>query len=395
MTNDSLLKNIDLKGFEMSENSKTSLIQKMVATLLSLLLFFLVLPATFTFPIELVFFNKDYYYQKIQDQNINEILRPLVVKIFVDQVMSEKNGYVLPNIFSNTDVIENAMISIITDEWLNEELENMVDQSMNYLNFQSPKNIIEIDITPVKNKALSQSLTISDSIFNSLPYCSKQEESIFQEELLSIIDIPACRPGAAFNEMSKTLINRAVEDFINMTPNRYTIGFLNFLNTGNNIPENQNYFYLYTVVRWVLRLLPIFSLSVLLLIVIALKNDKTLMFKWIGKLLIVISVVNLVILVVTIIGFDQISALLFNVLLSQFVTNWGEVFFVIFRNVGIQTLLWVALTNILLFLIGVLFRVRSRWVKKEKAPDYEYEDVIETKKEMLSTMEDDDAEIAD
>ena len=374
----------------MNENTKTTVLQKLIAILLSMLFLLILLPSTITVPLELVLFDNENYYDSLEERQLLGKAKELVAKIFVDNLYAEKEGYILPAVFINSDALKQAFVDIIPDEWVKSQLHNIIDSSIAYFNFRSPLAEITIDISTIKSEALVQSSMISNAIYNSLPYCNKQQEQIFQKNEIGILDIPACKPEEIHEDTSRILIKQTTEDFINAIPNIYLVGSFDLGAIQYDTSIFSNFFYEYTITRWLIRLLPVFALILLISIALILKTDKKLMINWISKLLSFFSIINLIVLLIVLIGFDQFSAILFESLLSKFISNWGAIVFTIFRNVGMQSILWIAMINTSLLLLGILMFFLSRMIKATKNEEQEqisFDDVLEAKKELIENKE--------
>jgi hypothetical protein len=218
---------------------------------------------------------------------------------------------------------------------------------------------LKLDIGQFKSDLILKSEQIASDYLSTLSRCKTAIE-----ENLKVYDIeklPPCKPS---DKLIKSIQNPTaiyVEDLINRLPENASLtGALPF-----NRTIVDQYFYFYSIGRWVLRLLPIVAISLLIFIAFLLQDEKKVMLQWIGRLLVFTSGFGLIGLVVLLIGFDQFVVLLLNRYLNNFIEGFGILLLSLAQQVGYQTLVWVIISFAAVFTFGFFLLVINRFSKSK------------------------------
>jgi hypothetical protein len=236
-----------------------------------------------------------------------------------------------------------------------------IDQIMDYLNFRLPTNAMNIEIGSLKSELFLNSQNIADNYLNSLVNCS---ENAFREVGLesTVFELPPCKPDRSQMPRFVEITSSYLEDLFNQLPSRFSIAKATAL---NNNPTNR-FFYSYSLGRWALRLLPLLTLTLLILIAVLLKRERSVMLRWIGRLLVFTSAFTLILLVIVLIGFDQLIALIVNRFLGNLIEGFDVLLLGFIQEVGYQTIVWVIVSVIVTLGFGLFLSLMANVLKPKK-----------------------------
>lgn len=338
--------------------NRVSFINRILAFLLSALAALTLLISHFTFPVELILFNNQSYSPVIENEEFNERYPEIISDILTGQFYTLKIVGALPEILSNQDAFRNTLKSFIPDEWSKTTFTAFVDQMLKFLNFQIPTHSMNIELGELKSELILNSKGITGKYISSLSNCSSQSLSSL-EDGASVFELPPCKPGQS--EMSKFVDPTSVyvEDLFNRLPSK--------LSTSNIAAIDDSttnvYFYYFSIARWVLRLMPLLTITLLILIAVALRNQRDLMLRWVGRLLVVTSATALVGLVIVLIGFDQLVSMLINQFLGNLIEGFGVLLLGFIQEIGYQTLVWVVISIIATVAFGLFLTLMAKLFK--------------------------------
>jgi uncharacterized membrane protein len=158
------------------------------------------------------------------------------------------------------------------------------------------------------------------------------------------------------------MTSRYLEDLFNQLPSRFSTAKATAIN--NSLTDK--YFYSYSIGRWMLRLLPLLTLSLLILIAVLLKKEQSLMLRWISRILVYTSAFTLILLVVVLIGFDQLIALMVNRFLGNLIEGFDVLLLGFIQEVGYRTIVWVIVSVIITLGFGLFLSLMSNIFKPKK-----------------------------
>jgi len=355
-------------------DKKIPIQNRVFALILSLLFSLTLIISMFSLPFELVMFDHQSYIPFLEkDENL--LRYPEVIsQVLVSEFTKGSVSTVLPKIFSNKDGLRSSFEKNISQEWSLIVFNELSNQMLDYLNFQTPNLSLNLDIGQLKSDLILKSEQIATDYLSTLTRCTAVVEENFSENIkvTDIDQLPPCKPSG---NLIKSFLNPTaiyIEDLINRLPENASLtGALPFDRT--NIDQ---YFYFYSIGRWALRLLPIFALILLIIIALLLQAEKRVMLKWIGRLLVFSSGLGLIGLVVILIGFDQFIVLLLNRHLNNFIESFGILLLGLVQEVGYMTLIWVIISFAAVFVFGLFLLFVNRFLKPkvESYQDAPYED---------------------
>jgi len=371
------------------------LINKVLAGLLSIILFFVLFLSLYTLPAELVLFNNQSYYQILETPDNIQQMQNVITEIVSKRFNEIEVGYVLPPIFSNPAIIDQISKNLTTEKWIKGELKSITDQVLAFLNFRTPYNKVEVDLTEIKQNALNASDSIAADILSLLPHCKPSDLKQLENNQLSIVDIPACRPPSSLEPEILPVIEWAIEDFAASLPSSFEFVSLFSKQEASGVSQLSINFYYYSISRWVFRLLPIIAILFLSFIAILLKNSRTVMLRWCGRLLFITSVVSLLEIVIVLVGLEQVTSMLLDSLLINISARLGALLLSVAQEVFFQTFVWTAVLNVVVLVFGISLTLiagtkktdmqeeLSEIGREEKEPESDFEDVLELKKKTL------------
>jgi len=360
--------------------NRVNLINRLIAFLLSVITAIALFVSHFTFPAELVLFNNQSYYPVIENEEYSANYPKIISEILISQFYGTKIAGDMPSILSNQDAFGSAIKSFIPDEWSKRTLKYFIDQVFDYFNFRIPNQSLKIELGGLKTGLILNSKNLSEKYINSLNNCSAQNEAQLDEIELTVFDLPPCKPEQNLMISFVNLTSRYLEDLFNRLPSSFSTSNIAPINT-----DTSDYiFYFYSIARWALRLMPLLTISILILIAVLLRKQRDLMLRWIGRLLVITSAISLIGLVIILIGFDQFIALLTKRLLGNLIEGFGVLLLGLIQEVGYQTLVWVVISAVaalgfgfFLLLMGRIFKPKdvSQLVDEEESFDLVSEDI--------------------
>ncbi|HUV15453.1 MAG TPA: hypothetical protein VMW28_02690 [Pelolinea sp.] len=360
--------------------NRVNLINRLIAFLLSVITAIALFVSHFTFPAELVLFNNQSYYPVIENEEYSANYPKIISEILISQFYGTKIAGDMPSILSNQDAFGSAIKSFIPDEWSKRTLKYFIDQVFDYFNFRIPNQSLKIELGGLKTGLILNSKNLSEKYINSLNNCSAQNEAQLDEIELTVFELLPCKPEQNLMISFVNLTSRYLEDLFNRLPSSFSTSNIAPINT-----DTSDYiFYFYSIARWALRLMPLLTISILILIAVLLRKQRDLMLRWIGRLLVITSAISLIGLVIILIGFDQFIALLTNRLLGNLIEGFGVLLLGLIQEVGYQTLVWVVISAVaalgfgfFLLLMGRIFKPKdvSQLVDEEESFDLVSEDI--------------------
>jgi hypothetical protein len=340
------------------DNHKVGLGKKTVAFLLSLLAAIALIFSFFTFPIELVLLNPQSYRLVILEEKYSEHYPEIITNVLVSQLYDLRIAGNLPDLLSNQDAFQSVLVSQLPMDWVDETMSNLVLQTIDYLNFRLPSNSLSVELNTLKSEMFLKSNDIAQGYINSLPNCS-QHNKIAPGPATTIFDLPPCKPERPLESKYFEITSKYLEDIFNQLPSNFSITRLSALNE----KAGDRFFYGYSISSWILRLIPLITLLLLIGIARLLVKNKTLMIRWVGRVLVFTSSICLVMLVVILIGYDQFIALIFNRTLNNLIPGFDVLLLGIIQSIGYQTLVWVVISITISMIFGISLLLISKFIK--------------------------------
>lgn len=343
------------------DHQKVRFSNRILAIFLSFIAAFALIISLFTFPLELVLFNGQSYVPVIEDEEFTGLYPEIITNLLISQFYEVKVAGSLPGILSNQDAFKSVLSDFVPVDWSKETMIAFIGQIMDYLNFRLPTNAMKIEIGGLKSELFLNSQNIAENYINSLVNCSENAiNELVQED--TVFDLPPCKPDRSYLPMFVELTSKYLEDLFNQLPSRFSTANATAIN--NNLTDS--YFYSYSVGRWVLRLLPLLTLTLLILIAVLLKREHAVMLRWIGRLLVITSAITLILLVIVLIGFDQLIALLVNRFMGSLIEGFDVLLLGFIQEVGYRTVVWVIVSVIITLGFGFFLSFMANVFKPKK-----------------------------
>lgn len=343
------------------DHQKIRFSNRILAVLLSIIAAIALIFSQFTFPLELVLFNGQSYVPVIEKEEFTGRYPEIITNMLISQFYDVKVAGELPSMLSNQDAFRNVLKDFVPIDWSKEVMFSFIDQIMDYLNFRLPTNAMNIEIGGLKSELILKSQDIAEKYINSLVNC---RDDAFQDTIreATAFSLPPCKPDRSLMPRVVEINSRYLEDLFNQLPSRFSTAKA----TAVDDSLTDRIFYYYSIGRWKLRLLPLLTLSLLILIAVLLKREHSAMLRWIGRLLVVTSAFTLILLVVVLIGFDQLIALMVNRFLGYLIEGFDVLLLGFIQEVGYRTIVWVIVSVIITLGFGLFLSLMANVFKPKK-----------------------------
>jgi len=332
----------------------------------------------FALPVELKLFTPQSYSSLVQREEYAQVLPDIISEALVFQAaLSSQSNQI--DLIANKDTISSIISSNIPAELVQSTFDSVIGQMFSFFNFKIPTSDLTVNITELKSSLAASSSKIAEEFLATLPNCQDNAlEGINLDSSLTVKDLPFCKPSGKNLEQFESIWGMAFEDMFNQLPS--SISMASVISPDKDLPDQ--YFNSYSIMRWGLRLLPILSILLLILIAVLLRNQKNVMLKWCGRLLTIVSGITLIALVILMIGFDQFVAMLLNPFLTNMISGFGSVLLGAVQDVGFQMLVWVIISALVVMGCGIILILAGRFVKPaassvpvEAQPEYLPEEI--------------------
>lgn len=343
------------------DQQKIGISNRLFALVLSIFTALTLIISQFTFPLELILFNGQSYAAVIENEEFTERYPEIITNMLVSQIYDVKVAGTLPPIMSNRDAFQSVLNDFVPEVWSKDTISTFMNQILDYLNFRLTTNAMNIELGGLKSDLILNSQDISVNYLNSLVNCS---ENAFQDtlQLVSVFELPPCKPDRSQMPRFVELSSKYLEDLFNQLPSRFSISDAASLEDSSY----NRFLYFYSVGRWILRLLPLLTLLLLILISALLKKEKPIMLRWVGRLLVITSAFTLILLIVALIGFDQIIAIMVNRFLGNLIEGFDVLLLGFIQEVGYLTMVWVIVSVIITLAFGFLLILMAKVFKPKK-----------------------------
>lgn len=335
---------------------------RIIAFVLSLLFVFSLFLSFFALPIEFILLSPPSYYGLAEKEGFGTSLPEAIAETLVFQ--SSLSSQLQPiNLITYKDSITPILASNIPPELVESAFSQLIDQTLAFLNFRIPTSDLEIPIVEFKSYFATASPKIATEFLATLPNCqAKDLDGVVFSAIQSARDLPQCKPMGKDLQKFEGIWAAAFQDAFNGLPSSLRIG--TFLPI--EAERSERYFSIYSFVRWGLRLLPILTILLIIGIALLLKKQSDVMWKWCGRLLILVSAITLIGLVVLMIGFDQFVAMMLNPFLKGMISGFGSILLRAVQVVGFQMLVWVVISALVVMAFGFMLIVAARAFKPGK-----------------------------
>ena len=357
---------------------KNSFWRKLIAFIFSVIVLGLVVPTIFSIPLEFVVMNADTYSDLIQDDEILTVGQEAFSAYIAQQLSQPADNQSIPVIFSDPELLADVIQPFVTKEWVSMRLTDVVSQLLEFLNFKQPHGILRVDLTALKENMLTQREIIIGNILANFAPCDDSEIKLLISGDLTISSIPRCNPPANIQDNVIQAISVYVEDYIYQLPQEYRLDIEQFIN-----PDTQNTVVNYSIARWTIRLLPVLTLVVLILLAVLLRKNGNEMRRWMGRLLVTAGVVSIILIIILLIGSEQFTAVFINQNLSSDQEAFASLLLMVLQAVTYRTLLWMGVIAIGILCIGLLILFFNKLGSKPKIKSEEIDEELTSSEDML------------
>ncbi len=233
-------------------------------------------PSFFVFPAETILFQPAPYQQQLAQQEIYTRLPFWLAEITVTNSSSTgQNALAL----MGKDALQSLYAQVLSPAWVKIQVNGLVTQLWDYLNFKTAKLTLLVDMRQVKT-TLSEGGpdSVEGRILRSWPACSPEQllklSGVLANGLINGSipqDLPLCQPQDSLLPAADTFMQMAFQAFANTIPDQ--VDLVDYFKSSPNFDQQQatwvRIFNEYKAARWTGRVLP-WTAFVLLVLVMAL-----------------------------------------------------------------------------------------------------------------------------
>jgi hypothetical protein len=344
---------------------KISIFNKILAILLSTLFFITSIISFFSLPLEMIFFNVDNVFLSLEDEKTQALVPAIVGELTGDVFYQSYPNGKIPTILKDEEEFKILISEYIPTDWASQIIHDFIEYSYEFINFKATESSLKLDISTLKRSIIENSQNISEDIINSKHTCPANQV----DTEMDIYELPNCRPDATSLKMMIQILEGHINNQFKKIPSKITIDYVFFWNEKGF----ENLFTSYNVIRWVIRLMPLVSIGLLILLSILLRKNRRLMLRWFGGLLTQSALVSLLGLIIFSIGFNQFTSITISKRIPGLIPGFDNLLLRIIQTVGYKTLTWTIAVSIFTLVFGLLILAISRVFKKDSLKKVEEE----------------------
>lgn len=364
---------------------KNSVWRKGFAFILSVLVVVIFIPSLFSIPLEFVIMNSETYAAIYEEETLVETGQEAFTSFIASTLTDPGENEIVPPIFNDAEKIGNVLQPYVTGEWVKEQLMSVTQQLLQFLNFQTPFGIVDVNLSALQESIATDQEKIVEDLYASYPACDEKDLQSLSSDAVNIIALPACDPPTEIKDEVTKIVSNYIEKYLFAIPQAYKINIEDSLR-GNA----QDTLLSYSIFRWTLRLLPIVLILLLIGIALLLRKNVKEMRTWMGKLLLTVSIISILAVLVLLIGSEQFTAVFINRVMTADAGAFGALLLRVLQSVTYRTLLWMGIISIGFLCAGLLILFLNR-EKKERMPEADLEEefveppeeIMQEKKELI------------
>ncbi len=364
---------------------KNTVWRKGFAFILSVLVVVIFIPSLFSIPLEFVIMNSETYAAIYEEETLVETGQEAFTSFIASTLTNPGENEIVPPIFDDTEKIGNVLQPYVTGEWVKEQLMSVTQQLLQFLNFQTPFGIVDVNLSALQESIATDQEKIVEDLYASYPACDEKDLQSLSSDAVNIIALPACDPPTEIKDDVTKIVSTYIEKYLFAIPQTYKINIEDSLR-GNA----QDTLLSYSIFRWTLRLLPIALILLLIGIALLLHKNVKEMRTWMGKLLLTVSIISILAVLVLLIGSEQFTAVFINRVMTADAGAFGALLLRVLQSVTYRTLLWMGIISIGFLCAGLLILFLNRG-KKERMPETDLEEefveppeeIMQEKKELI------------
>jgi hypothetical protein len=276
--------------------------RKVLGFAIAFLFIFFSVPALFLLPAETILFQPIPYINALQDQNIYQDIPAWLAGVAVNNGNNGSGGTQAKVLSSLGEPgYQNIFSVLMPQDWLKSQTDNLITNLWDYLNFKQTTLTLDIDLREVKTRFKgAQGQTIAKEIVSSWPACSP-------EQLLGIItqlaqgnnlaDIPLCQPPEMYLPLTYQLVQVSLSGFTGALPDQLNLMSVISVTTNGDPTQSsawQQTFQYYKLLRLGLRVLPVLSFILLLLLAIITFRSARTGWSWLGITILLTGIFGLI-----------------------------------------------------------------------------------------------------
>jgi hypothetical protein len=273
--------------------------RKVLGTAVAVLFIFVSIPALFVLPAEQILFQPEPYLRALQNQNIYQDMPAWLAG---EALNTGNNG--LGN--SQSKVLaglgeqgyQNIFSVLMPQDWLQSQTKALITHLWDYLNFKQDTLNLDVDLREVKTRfSGAQGQAISKEIVSSWPKCSMQQLLIIITQLgqgSNLADLPLCQPPQTYLPLTYQLVQMTLSGFTGALPDQLNLMSLSPVGDPTQSAAWQQDFQTYKLFRLGLRITPVVSLVLLLLMAIITFRSARTGLSWLGIAILLAGILGLV-----------------------------------------------------------------------------------------------------
>jgi hypothetical protein len=281
-----------------------SQVRRAILMVLAVILMFATIPSVFTIPSEAYLFRPDPYQQAIRNQQFFQSFPGWMAELVVEGDLQGMED--MPPALQNLqyEEYEQMLRAVLPPQWLAAEIDAVIEEFWEYMNFQTNQLSLVINLDEPKNRLVGPgSDVVVQTIMNTWPECTPTElQGILQDmETGAAGSMPLCRPPLEYRPAFVETVRSGLQIFSTMLPDR--ISLVELLEIVEETGEVRglrfsDLFDTYRTLRGVMRISPLIMAVLMLLIgLFAIGRPRAFLTGWGGPLLIG-GIVGMVIAVV-------------------------------------------------------------------------------------------------
>ncbi|MGD0003605.1 MAG: hypothetical protein ABSE06_05180 [Anaerolineaceae bacterium] len=248
--------------------------RKTLTLICAVVLVIVAVPSFFVHPAETILFQPAPYQQQLVKQNIYARLPFWLATITVTNgSTTDQNALAL----MGKDALQSLYVQVLTPAWVKMQVDGMIAQLWDYLNFKTAKLTLTVDLRQLKTKLSEKGPdSVEGRILRSWPACSLEQLLKLSSVLASGLingsipqDLPLCRPPDNLMPAADLFMQMAFRTFANTIPDQ--VDLIDYFKYSPNFDQQQatwvKVFNGYKAARWTGRVLPWIAFFFLVLVI--------------------------------------------------------------------------------------------------------------------------------
>jgi hypothetical protein len=355
-------------GKELMSSGRNSLssISRASLSALSIVLIVLSIPAIAMLPSEAVLFQPYSYQRALQNQNFYQRFPDLLAQSMLQNNTQANSSAINSQELSylNQDSLSQILASIFTPEWVQTQVDGVIQNFWDFFNFQRNDLSLQIDMHDVKARLLgAEGTAIAHQVVESWPNCTAEDIGKIMSQVLSgqLQGVPVCRPPDAVRPAFEQIVQASLSTLAGSMPDQIDLsGPLTGESAAPGTPPWWQVFQWYTILRWLFRLTPVFALFTLLWMVLLTIRSLPDLLHGSGQPLFIAGLMGVVLALVGLFIVNPLLAPLVGNTVPLLPEPFHSVLANLFLEVGNRFSIWCGYSSMIVLFIGLVLLVLVR-----------------------------------